>query len=147
VSCLLDTTRLFFPSTLFPVCVLCRHLLSSTSLPPTLSWYPPRPYHQPLLVPTNVVTFYVPSSDHRLFTVYANILKHVYTTRFIGGSTRSGDSSEVQSTSNDDTPHFHLDTSRLDKYRKREKESNETSDKQHKTRDLDRELYRCVLVY
>jgi hypothetical protein len=29
--------------------VLSRYLLSSTSLPQSLSWYPPRPYHRPSL--------------------------------------------------------------------------------------------------
>ena len=56
--------------------------------------------------------------------------KCMYNTRFNGGSVRTGDSSESQSTSNTTTPVIHiLDTSRPDKYRKRKKESKEVSDK------------------
>ena len=36
--------------------------------------------------------------------VFANILKCMYSTRFNGGSVRSGTASEAQSTSNDATP-------------------------------------------
>jgi hypothetical protein len=68
----------------------------------------------------------------RIFDVYVNILKYMYSIRFNGGSSRSGSSSEVaQSTSNTDTPLVHtLDTSHPDKYRKRRKESHlkETKD-------------------
>jgi hydrogenase maturation factor HypF (carbamoyltransferase family) len=52
----------------------------------------------------------------RVFDVYANILKCMYSTRFSGGPTRSGASSESQSTSNVVTPLIRtLDTSRPDK--------------------------------
>jgi hypothetical protein len=66
----------------------------------------------------------------RVFDVYVNILKCMYSTRFNGGSPRSGASSEDQSTCITVTPLIHtLDTSRPDKYRKRKKESNEVRDK------------------
>ena len=66
----------------------------------------------------------------RVFDVYANILKCMYSTRFSGGSARSGASLEDQSTSNAATPHIRtLDTSRPDKYRKRKRGSKEANDK------------------
>jgi hypothetical protein len=47
-----------------------------------------------------------------------------------GDTTRSGVSSETQSTPNVVSPLIHtLDTSRPDKYKRREKESNETNGK------------------
>jgi hypothetical protein len=60
----------------------------------------------------------------RVFDVYANILKCMYSTRFSGGPARAGASSEAQSTSNAATPLIcTLDTSRPDKYKRRRKES------------------------
>jgi hypothetical protein len=65
----------------------------------------------------------------RVFDVYANILKCMYSTRFSGGSTRLGASSEAQSTTIVVTPLIHtLDTSRPDKYKRWRKESHETND-------------------
>jgi hypothetical protein len=50
----------------------------------------------------------------RVFDVYVNILKCMYSTRFSGGPARAGDSSETQSTSKDVTPIIRtLDTSHL----------------------------------
>jgi hypothetical protein len=55
----------------------------------------------------------------RVFDVYANILKCMYSVRFNGGTTRSGVSSEAQSIPNVVTPLIHtLDTSRPDKYKR-----------------------------
>ena len=66
----------------------------------------------------------------RVFDVYANILKCMYSTLFNGGLASSGSSSETQSTSNAVPPRIHtLDTSRPDKYRKRKKNSKEARDK------------------
>ena len=62
----------------------------------------------------------------RVFDVYANILKCMYSTRFSGGSTKSEDSLEAQSTPTAATPLLRiLDTSRPDKYKRRRKESQE----------------------
>ena len=62
----------------------------------------------------------------RVFDVYVNILKCMYTTRFGGGSTKSEDSLEAQSTPITTTPLLRtLDTSRPDKYKRRRKESQE----------------------
>ena len=59
----------------------------------------------------------------RIFDEYANILKCMYSTRFNGGSTRAGTSSEAQPTPNADTPSLisTLETGRPDKFRKRGK--------------------------
>ena len=58
----------------------------------------------------------------RVFDVYANILKCMYSTRFSGGSTKSEDSLEAQSTPIVDTPLLRtIDTSRPDKYKRRRK--------------------------
>ena len=63
----------------------------------------------------------------RVFDVYANILKCMYSTRFSGGSTKSEDSREAQSTPVVATPLLRtIDTSRPDKYKRRRKESRET---------------------
>ena len=60
----------------------------------------------------------------RVFDVYVNILKCMYSTRFRGGSTRSDASLEVQSTSIVVTPLIHtIDTSRPDKHKRWRKES------------------------
>ena len=61
----------------------------------------------------------------RVFDVYANILKCMYSTRFSGGPARAGGaSSEVQSTPNAANPLIRtLDTSRPDKYKRRRKEN------------------------
>ena len=71
----------------------------------------------------------------RVFDVYANILKCMYSTRFNGDSTRLGASSDGQSTPKD-VPYLirTLDTPGPDKYRKRKKESKEDdplNNKQH----------------
>jgi hypothetical protein len=66
----------------------------------------------------------------RVFDVYVNILKCMYSTRFSGGSTRSEASSEAQSTPIVVTPLIRtIDTSRPDKHKRRRKESHETKDK------------------
>ena len=63
----------------------------------------------------------------RVFDVYANILKCMYSSRFSGGSTKSEDPSEAQSTPTASTPLLRiLDTSRPDKYKRWRKESQET---------------------
>ncbi len=66
----------------------------------------------------------------RVFDVYANILKNMYSTRFNGGPTRSETSPEVQLTPIVVTPLIHtIDTPRPDKYKRWRKESHETKDK------------------
>ena len=67
----------------------------------------------------------------RVFDVYENILKCMYSTRFNEGSVRSEASPEAQSTPNVVTPLIHtMDISRPDKHNWRGKESHETKDKQ-----------------
>ena len=66
----------------------------------------------------------------RVFDVYANILKCMYSTRFSGGSTKSEDPLETQSTPTATIPLLHtLDTSRPDKYKRRRKESQEEEER------------------
>jgi hypothetical protein len=68
----------------------------------------------------------------RVFDVYANILKFMYSTRFSGGSTRSEASPESQPTPIVVTPLIRtIDTSRPDKYKRRRMEitSHEAKDK------------------
>jgi hypothetical protein len=66
----------------------------------------------------------------RVFDVYANILKCMYSTRFRGGSTRSETSPEDQPTPIVVTPLIRtIHTSRPDKYKRRRKESHEAKDK------------------
>jgi hypothetical protein len=66
----------------------------------------------------------------RVFDVYTNILKCMYSTRFSGGSTRSEASPEAQPTPIIVTPLIRtMDTSRPDKYKRRRKESHEAKDK------------------
>jgi hypothetical protein len=66
----------------------------------------------------------------RVFDVYANILKCMYSTRLSGGSTRSEASPEDQPTPIVVTPLIHtIDTSRPDKHKRRRKESHEAKDK------------------
>jgi len=60
----------------------------------------------------------------RVFDVYANILKCMYSTRFSGGSTKSEDPLETQSTPTAIIPLLRtLDTSRPDKYKRWRKET------------------------
>ena len=66
----------------------------------------------------------------RVFDVYANILKCMYITRFRGGSTKSEDSLEAQSTPIVATPLLRtIDTSRPDRHKRWRKESQETKGK------------------
>jgi hypothetical protein len=66
----------------------------------------------------------------RVFDVYVNILKYMYSTRFSGGPARSEASPEAQPTPIVVTPLIRsIDTSRPDKYKRRRKESHETKDK------------------
>ena len=66
----------------------------------------------------------------RVFDVYANILKCLYSTRFSGGSTKSEASPEAQSTPIVVTPLLRtIDTSRPDKHKRRRKESREAEGK------------------
>jgi len=66
----------------------------------------------------------------RVFDVYANILKCMYSTRFGRGSTKSEDSLEAQSTPIVATPLLRtIDTSRPDRHKRRRKESRETEGK------------------
>jgi hypothetical protein len=66
----------------------------------------------------------------RVFDVYANILKCIYSTRFSGGSTRSETSAEAQPTPIVVTPLvLTIDTFRPDKFKRWKKESEEAKDK------------------
>ena len=67
----------------------------------------------------------------RVFDVYANILKCMYSTRFSGGLTRSEASSEAQPTPIVVTPLIRtIDTlPKPDKFKRRKKESQEVKDK------------------
>ena len=66
----------------------------------------------------------------RVFDVYVNILKCMYSTRFSGDSTRSEASPEDQLTPIVVSPLIRtIHTSRPDKYKRRRKESHETKDK------------------
>ena len=68
--------------------------------------------------------------EMRVFDVYANILKCMYSTRFSGASTKSEASPEAQSTPIIVTPLIRtIDTSRPDKHKRRRKESHEAKDK------------------
>jgi hypothetical protein len=75
------------------------------------------------------------SLSSHVISINLPIKNHSFSNAFIVldlTGARAGASSEAQSTSNVASPLIHtLDTSRPDKYRKREKESNEVSDKQH----------------
>ncbi len=65
----------------------------------------------------------------RVFDVYANILKCMYSTRFSGGSARSEASPEAQSTPTAVTPLIRtIDTFRPDRHKRRRKEGQETKD-------------------
>ena len=65
----------------------------------------------------------------KVFDVYANILKCMYSTRFNEGSVRSEASPEAQSTPTDVTPLIRtIDTSLPDRQKRRRKESQETND-------------------
>ena len=62
----------------------------------------------------------------RVFDVYANILKCMYSTRFSGGPIKLEDSPEDQSSPITTTPLLRiLDTSRPDKHKRRKKECQE----------------------
>ena len=62
----------------------------------------------------------------RVFDVYANILKCMYSTRFRGGSTKSEEPLEAQSTPAATIPLLRsFDTSHPDKYKRWRKESQE----------------------
>ena len=62
----------------------------------------------------------------RVFDVYANILKCMYSTRFSGGPNKLEDSPEAQSSPITATPLLRiLDTSRPDDYKQRRKECQE----------------------
>jgi len=66
----------------------------------------------------------------RVFDIYANILKCMYSTRFSGGSTKSEDPPETQSTLTSTIPLLcTLDTSRPDKYKRWRKESQEEEER------------------
>ena len=66
----------------------------------------------------------------RVFDVYANILKCMYSTTFSGGSMRSETSPKAQATPIVVTPLIRtIDTSRPDKHKRRRKESHEAKDK------------------
>jgi hypothetical protein len=66
----------------------------------------------------------------RVFDIYANILKYMYSTRFSGSSTRSEASPEAQPTPILVIPLIHtIDTSRPDEYKRRRKENHEAKDK------------------
>ena len=81
-------------------------------------------------VPTASIQSIYSKLTMRVFDVYVNILKCMYSTRFSGVSTRSGVSSETQSTPIVVTPLIHtLDTSHPDKYKRWRKESHEANDK------------------
>ena len=77
-------------------------------------------------VPENRIQSIYSKLAMRVFVVYTNILKYMYSTRFSGGSTKSESSPEAQSTPIVVTPLIHtIDTSRPDKHKRWRKESRE----------------------
>jgi len=81
-------------------------------------------------VPKASIQFIYSKLTMRVFDVYTNILKCMYRTRFIGGSTKLEASPEAQSTSIVATPLLRtIDTSCPDRHKRRRKENREAEGK------------------